>query len=157
MSNKLWVNGICDNIVYTLEYWIRNYEKGTVSATCRYMTKPGELGPAPQEIDKPTRKALEMPWRKIDLEKFISILDQVIPHNHTSYALVRDLRTSLPRWKNGKLYPTVPGSRLITLDWYFKDIVQVYRIFGNLKRGLPVTPQEIQDLASIDLEKVWQK
>lgn len=150
MPNKLWVHGVCDNILEVLQYWISNYEKGKITATRRYLTKPGELGPAPQEIDKPTRKSLELPWREVDLKKFVEVLDEVIPHNHETYALVRDLKHNLHKWKNGKILPG--GARKIEIDWYFKHVVQVYRIFEALKYDRPLNPPT--DMAEVDLEKI---
>lgn len=157
MSNKLWVNGICDNILTNLQYWVRHYEEGKITATRRYLTKPGELGPAPQEINKPTRKALAMPWRKVELDMLVATLDKVIPHEHPTYALVRDLRKNITKWSHipcgmwqGK--PLTLGAKVIEIDWYFNHIVQVYRIFEALKYDLPLDPPK--DLASVDLENI---
>ena len=147
MSDKLWVNGVCDNIYITLMYWIRQYDKGRVSATGRYMTKPGEDGPTPHEIDVPTRRSVQLPWRKVDIETFIDVLDKKIPHDHETYSLVRDLRTNLPRWKNGRLLPG--GARLIEMDWYFNHVVQVFRLFEAMKYGKET--EGTTDLSSVDL------
>lgn len=147
MSDNLWVNGVCDNILLTLRNWAVVYEKGRVSATGRYMTKPGEMGPQPKEIDVPTRRAVKVAWREHELKKLTDVLDTKIPHTHESYSLVRDLKTNLPRWKNGQLIPG--GARIIEMDWYFAHVMQVYRLFEAMKYGK--AEEERIDLSTIDL------
>lgn len=147
MSDKLWTHGICDNIMLTLRNWALVYEKGRVSATGRYLTKPGEMGPQPQEIDKPTRRAVKVAWREQDLRKLIEILDAKIPHEHEGYSLVRDLKTNLPRWKNGQLLSG--GARIIEMDWYFSHVMQIYRLFEGMKYGK--AQEERIDLSTVDL------
>lgn len=151
MNDPMWINGTCDRIMNVLQYWIRHYEDGRVSATGRYLTRPGEMGTAtPTEIEVPTRKACKLPWMQSDLDYFIKILEAKIPKGHASYAIARDLRTNFPRWINGRLMPG--GARLIEIDIYFDNLVQIYRLFEAMKTGK--ADQAIQDLKSVDLEKI---
>jgi len=150
MSSPLWQHGICDNILYTLQVWVHNYDKGKVSATGKYLTKPGERGPNMQQIDVPTRRALKMPWREVELKYFVEVLEKEIPKSHETYALVRDLKANLPRWRNGKLQ--AGGARIIEIDWYLAHVIQVYRLFEGLKTGK--LHAQKPDLGAVDLEQI---
>jgi hypothetical protein len=153
VSDKLWVTGTCDNIVQILLIWIGDYPKGRPSATRKYRTKPGEMGAAPQDVDVVSRRAVELPWKEYELEYFYKVLEAKIPKDHETYSLVRDLKTNLPRWKNGRLVQG--GAHLIEMDWYLDNVIQVFRLFEAMKLGkLEVVAP---DLTSIDLTKPWPK
>jgi hypothetical protein len=143
--DPLWVHGQCDRILYTLIRWAWNYHKGKVSATGKYLTKPGELGPSPQEIDKPTRYANEIAWRKDDLECLTKILEAKVP----DWPVTWDFRTNLPRWRNGII--TKDGARVVTMDLYFQNLVEIIRLLEAMRDGK--TKESREDLAGIDLSK----
>lgn len=153
MSDPMWINGTCDRIMSTLEYWIRNYDKGTISAEGEYLTKPGQDGPAPHLITVPTRRACKIAWKQDDLDYFIKILEAKLPKNDPTYALARDMRANFPKWRYGIICPG--GARMIVLDWYLDHIAQIYRLLGDMKSGK--TKEAREDLSSFDLSKVFEK
>lgn len=144
--NPLWIHGTCDRIMVTLQKWIMKYHDGKISATGRYMTKPGEMGPEIKEIDRPTRYATEVAWRQDDLDYLIKILEKMVPE----WPVTRDLRSSFPRWKNGKLLPG--GMRIITMDMYFSNLVEIYQLLEAIRDGK--VKETKSDLAAIDLSKI---
>jgi len=142
MKDSLWVSGTCDRIILTLQKWIMIYHNGKVSATGRYLTSPGEQGPQPQEIERPTRYACKVAWTEQDLDYFIKILEAKIP----DHPVTKDLRTNFPKWKNGKLIHG--GARVVTMDIYFSNLVELYRLMEAVRDG---KTKETVDLGSVDL------
>jgi len=143
--DPLWVYGTCDRIMVALRSWLWNYHSGTVSATRKYLTKPGEMGPQPKEIDVPTRYACEVTWLKGDLDYFIKILEAKLPDN----PVTKDLRRCFPLWKNGKLVAYKKEARKITIDLYYEDLIGIYRLLEAMQSGK--TTEEKQDLGKVDL------
>lgn len=156
MRDPLWVTGTCDRIMLVLLHWTLNYRKGTVSATGKYMTKPGEAGPAPKEVDLTTRFACDVTWNYNDLEYLVKILETKVP----GWPTTKDFRRCLPRWKNGRLakpiikvnnasYALPSPVRIITMDYYDADIIGMYRLLEAMRDGK--TKEARKDLGSIDL------
>lgn len=141
--DPLWQHGTCDRLLVTLQKWIMQYHDGKISATGRYLTKPGEMGPQPQEIDVPTRRACDVLWSQSDLDYLIKILEAKVPN----WPVTKDLRTGFPRWKNGRI--AQGGSRFITMDVYFSNLVEIYQLLEALRDGK--TKEARADLGNVDL------
>jgi hypothetical protein len=146
MYDKLWVHGTCDRILLTLRQWIMVYHTGKVSATGRYLTKPGEVSPEPKEIDVPTRYACDIAWTQSDLEYLIKILEAKVP----TWPVTKDLRTNFPKWKYGRLIQG--GSRIVTMDVYFTNLVEIYKLIEGMQSG---QSQDVKrDLSEVDLSAI---
>lgn len=139
----LWVHGTCDRILITLRQWIMSYHNGKLSATGKYLTRPGERGPQPQEIDIPTRYACNVAWAQTDLDYLIKILEAKVP----DWPVTKDLRTNYPKWKYGRLVQG--GARLITMDLYFSNLVEIYKLLENMQNGKSTDVRT--DLSEVDL------
>jgi hypothetical protein len=128
-----------------LRSWLWNYHNGTVSATSKYLTKPGEMGSQPKEIDVPARYAVEVTWLKGDLDYLIKILEAKVPE----WAVTKDLRRGFPKWKNGKLVPYKKEARTVVMDVYYQNVMEIYRLLEAMQSGK--TTEEKQDLGAVDL------
>jgi hypothetical protein len=128
-----------------LRRWLWNYHKGTVSATGTYLTKPGEAGPQPKEIEVPRRYACEVTWLKGDLDYLIKILEAKCP----DWPVTKDLRQNFPKWKNGKLVAYQKEARTVVMDLYYENLMEIYRLLEAMQSGKTV--QEKPDLGKVDL------
>lgn len=144
MKDPLWVHGTCDRIMLALQKWVMAYHNGRVSATGKYLTKPGEAGPQPKEIEVPTRHAVDVPWLLSDLEHLTKILEAKVP----DWPVTKDFRINLPRWKNGRLVSG--GGRIVTMDLYFTNLIEIYRMMEALRDG-KLKEGKQHDLSTIDL------
>lgn len=162
--DPLWQHGTCDRIMDILRYWGQQYHFGTVSATNKRMSMPGEIGPEVKEITEVMRRAVEMPWNYSDLEYFIKILSARIPIKDPAYIIVNDLSNNLKRWHNGSFCPAfvelyqngmrarkalARPTRMITIDLYLKQVEGLYRLMECLRDGK--TKEARSNLAEVDL------
>lgn len=147
--DPLWIHGQCDRVLYTLVRWEWNYHRGKVSATGKYLTKPGEMGPSPQEIDKPTRYANDVAWLKSDLECLTKILKAKVP----DWPVTWDFQRWSDNWKTSGR-PTLGGARLITSDIYFQNLVEIIRLLEAMRDGK--TKESREELGSVDLSQFSQ-
>lgn len=154
--DPLWIHGTCDRIMLVLLSWTMNYEDGVKSATNTYRTKPGELGPAPTEVEITMRRACQVPWNFHDLEYLIKILETKVP----DWAVTKDLRRCLPLWHKSPLcpsyclirksrYPLVGPTRKITIDQYDQSVREIYLLLKDMKDGK--TKEARKDLSTVDI------
>lgn len=148
MSN-MWISGIGDRTLSKVVFWMKNYDRGRVCATKKFLTKPGEMGPGVQTIDMPTAKAVKVPWKMDELEFLIETLDYKRP----DWPVAHGLRKDLPRWRNGKLQPG--GDRVIEMAVYPEALIEMYTILMELKYGkaeatVPVSEVDFDAILSKD-------
>ena len=143
--DPLWVNGTCDRIMEVLKDWASRYRKGRVSATCKYVTKPGEMGPEPKEIDVPSRRAVDVAWLQGDLDYLTKILEAKVP----DWPVTTDMRANFPKWRNGRLVPG--GARVVVMDLYLQNLVEIYQLLEAMRDGKTQEAEGTTDLAAVDL------
>ena len=122
-AQPLWYAGVCDSIMKKIEYWVRHYKKGELAATRKYLDPIGGV------IDMPTKYAVKLPWKKIELEHLIRIMNTLRPNT----PLTEEIQQLEGVWKHGTLLPG--GSRVMTLVFYPEHVQEIHKVLLEAKTG----------------------
>lgn len=138
-ANSPWFVPVCDELYLKVALWDEAYKFGEVHSTCQYLEKDGQV------INKPTRYAHRIPFRLVELEHLIRIIEDLKPGS----TLVEELEQVKAVWKYGK---PVMGNRymlsywskiilphgvhrLVTLAFYPEHVKEIRNILKEAKTG----------------------
>ena len=144
----LWFKPVCDDLLGKIHRWWVNYEHGEIFSTREWLDREGN------KIDKPTRYAYRIPFRPLEIQHLVSILEALAPTN----SLTKDMKElhesmkhrfiNLPLKNRPRLLPT--GEWMITLALYKADIEEVLTLLLEAKSG---KSQTIESLAEQQKEQ----
>ena len=100
----LWFAGPCDDLLIKVAIWDQAYWHGEIHSTRKW------LDPLKGVIDKPTRMAHYIPFREVELDHLIRIVEVMRPTSDL-LAEIKDVRKV---WKYGK---PVQGFRYMRSYW----------------------------------------
>jgi hypothetical protein len=144
----LWFKPVCDDLLGKIHRWWVNYERGEIFSTREWLDREGN------KVDKPTRYAYRIPFRPLEIQHLVSILEALAPTN----SLTKDMKelhesmkhrfTNLNLKNRPRLLPT--GVWMVTLAWYKADIEEVLTLLLEAKSG---KSQTIESLAERQKEQ----
>ena len=144
----LWFKPVCDDLLGKIHRWWVNYERGEIFSTREWLDREGN------KVDKPTRYAYRIPFRPLEIQHLVSILEVLAPAN----SLTKDMKELHESMKHRfinlnlknrpRLLPT--GEWMITLAWYKADIEEVLTLLLEAKSG---KSQTIESLAEQQKEQ----
>lgn len=123
MDQPVWYSGVCDSVLRKVDYWVRHYEDGELAATRQF------LDPKVGVIDKPTKYAVTIPWKLVELKHLIRINTTLRPGT----PLTEEIQRLEKIWKHGTLLPG--GSRVMTLIFYPEHVKELRSILLEAKSG----------------------
>jgi hypothetical protein len=144
----LWFKPVCDDLLGKIHGWWVNYERGEIFSTREWLDREGN------KVDKPTRYAYRIPFRPLEVQHLVSILEALAPTN----SLTKDMKELHESMKHRfinlnlknrpRLLPT--GEWMVTLAWYKADIEEVLTLLLEAKSG---KSQTIESLAEQQKEQ----
>ena len=144
----LWFKPVCDDLLGKIHRWWVNYERGEIFSTREWLDREGN------KVDKPTRYAYRIPFRPLEIQHLVSILEALAPAN----SLTKDMKELHESMKHRfinlnlknrpRLLPT--GEWMVTLAWYKADIEEVLTLLLEAKSG---KSQTIESLAEQQKEQ----
>ena len=78
----LWFKPVCDDLLGKIHRWWVNYERGEIFSTREWLDREGN------KVDKPTRYAYRIPFRPLEIQHLVSILEALAPTN----SLTKDMK-----------------------------------------------------------------
>lgn len=135
----LWFAGICDELYSKIAIWDNAYWYGEIHSTRQFLTKSGEL------VDRPTKMAHEIPFREVELDQLIVIMEALRP----ATPMIEELKRLKKVWKYGKPVRgyvfrksywskiTLPQGmhRVITVAFYPEHVKDILTILQEAKTG----------------------
>ena len=144
----LWFKPVCDDLLGKIHRWRVNYEHGEIFSTREWLDREGN------KVDKPTRYAYRIPFRPLEIQHLVSILEALAPAN----SLTKDMKELHESMKHRfinlnlknrpRLLPT--GEWMVILAWYKADIEEVLTLLLEAKSG---KSQTIESLAEQQKEQ----
>jgi hypothetical protein len=144
----LWFKPVCDDLLGKIHRWWVNYERGEIFSTREWLDREGN------KVDKPTRYAYRIPFRPLEIQHLVSILEALAPAN----SLTKDMKELHESMKHRfihlnlknrpRLLPT--GEWMVTLAWYKADIEEVLTLLLEARSG---KSQTIESLAAQQKEQ----
>jgi hypothetical protein len=139
----LWFKPVCDDLLGKIHRWWVNYEHGEIFSTREWLDREGN------KVDKPTRYAYRIPFRPLEIQHLVSILEVLAPTN----SLTKDMKELHESMKhrfinlNLKNRPRLlsTGEWMITLAWYKADIEEVLTLLLEAKSGKSRTIESLAE------------
>ena len=143
----LWYTGVCDDLYQKIAIWQFTYWHGMIHSTRKFVEKMGrsEDNVGLRVVDKPVKIAHQIPFRVIELDNLIRILESLRPGT----PMVEEWKTIRTLWKNGK--PIVGRTynrsywskvllpqglhRIITVVFYDEHVKELLDILLEAKTG----------------------
>ena len=139
----LWFKPVCDDLLGKIHRWWVNYEHGEIFSTREWLDREGN------KVDKPTRYAYRIPFRPLEIQHLVSILEALAPTN----SLTKDMKELHESMKHRfinlnlknrpRLLPT--GEWMVTLAWYKADIEEVLTLLLEAKSGKSRTIESLAE------------
>jgi len=139
----LWFKPVCDDLLGKIHRWWVNYERGEIFSTREWLDREGN------KVDKPTRYAYRIPFRPLEIQHLVSILEALAPAN----SLTKDMKELHESMKHRfinlnlknrpRLLPT--GEWMVTLAWYKADIEEVLTLLLEAKSGKSRTIESLTE------------
>jgi hypothetical protein len=139
----LWFKPVCDDLLGKIHRWWVNYERGEIFSTREWLDREGN------KVDKPTRYAYRIPFRPLEIQHLVSILEALAPTN----SLTKDMKELHESMKHRfinlnlknrpRLLPT--GEWMVTLAWYKADIEEVLTLLLEAKSGKSRTIESLTE------------
>ena len=139
----LWFKPVCDDLLGKIHRWWVNYERGEIFSTREWLDREGN------KVDKPTRYAYRTPFRPLEIQHLVSILETLAPANSLTKDM-KDLHESMKRRFNNLPLKNRPrllatGEWVITLAWYKADIEEVLTLLLEAKSGKSQTVESLAE------------
>jgi hypothetical protein len=145
MDKTVWVQGLCDRIFMKIVWWMKYYHQGKPAAVVgRNPTLQALAAGEGKTTTVVTARAVNVAWRKEELEYLIAILKDRRPSGPFA-DLGPLMEKDLPRWINGK--PCVGNQRLITMAMRPADLEEIYLVMLELKLGKVKETKSIADVS----------
>jgi hypothetical protein len=143
----LWYAGVCDDLYQKIAIWQHVYWHGMIHSTRQFVEKIGrsEDNIGLRIVDKPVKIAHQIPFREIELDNLIRILQALRPNT----PMVDEWKTIRSLWKNGK--PVVGRTynrsywakvllpqglhRVLTVVFYDEHVKELLDILSEAKTG----------------------
>jgi hypothetical protein len=131
----LWFKPVCDDLLGKIHRWWVNYERGEIFSTREWLDREGN------KVDKPTRYAYRTPFKPLEIQHLVSILEALAPANSLTKDM-KELHESMKRRFNNLNLKNRPrllatGEWVITLAWYKADIEEVLEILLRARDNRP--------------------
>jgi hypothetical protein len=123
MSDALWFNPVCDQVLAKLVKLYLSYESGAIYSTRAFVTKDGRT------VAKPTRFANQVALKANEVGHVVRILQTIAPDN----PLVAEWQKVQAGLKNGRTIPG--GDYVVTLAWYQQDVIETIQLLLKAKTG----------------------
>jgi len=139
-DNALWFTGVCDDLHRKILIWNQAYWYGEVHSTRQWLD-PSSGKPE----DKPVKMAHKIPFREVELEHLVRIIESLRPNS----ALATELKEIKSVWKYAKAVrgfrflhsywskvPLPSGlHRSVTLIFYPEHVKEIISILQEAKTG----------------------
>lgn len=146
-GDALWFRGVCDELEMKIRIWDGAYWYGNVHSTRKWCDpKDGHV------IDKPTRMAHEIPFRELELDHLVRIVESLQPNT----PMVEELKEVKKLWKYGKpvrgyryaksywskIVLPQGAHRVVTMAFYPEHVKEILAILVEAKTGKKVATIE---------------
>lgn len=138
-ATALWFTGICDELFVKIAIWYKAYWFGDTHSTRKFLEKVGQV------VDKPVKTAHHLPFREVELEHLIRILEALRPRS----AMLEEWQKIRKLWKSGKPIRTrtyergywskillpVGLHRVVIVAFYDEHVKELLEILNEAKTG----------------------
>lgn len=122
----IWVHGVCDSLLASVQRWYRQWSLGSVAGTRLFMHKDG------REEDVVTKRCVKVMWHQKELEHLVRILKVAKP----DWELTHDMEAfAMNGFKRAPLVAGGKGRRVADMVSYFEDVKEILEILTNAKVG----------------------
>jgi len=144
-GNPIWFKGIDDELYAKIQLWQKLYWSGEVHSTRKFMTPQGV-------VDKPTKTVHYIPFRYVELDRLVMILEALRPNTPIleEWRRIRSMfhsakpLTYLPYIKSywGKARLPRGIHRVFTLAFFPEHVNEILSILNEAKTGQAIQAAE---------------